>query len=831
MPSHLSVAKRTSKSIWLFAGLLSALTLPAMGQATAVSRTAPPLSQPGGLALPATGSQMALQLAVSINNQPAREIGSFTQDPQGGLEAKVKELHDVGIKVPAGIPVQADGAVRLADIAGLACTYDAPNQALACRVPLHLLVTQVFNNQSFGATMAATTKNYGAALNYQLFGSASSTKTFGGYNFNGASVSLDARLFSPFGTFSQTGILGTTTSSPLTALRLDSDFTFSDPASMNVAKLGDTISSGLPWTRPIRMGGAQFQRNFALRPDLITLPLPSYSGSAVVPSTVDVYVNNIRTLSQPVGVGPYQLNNLPLVGEAGTARVVLQDATGRKTEQDLPFFTNSRFLRPGLWDYSAEAGFARQFYGVQSNQYDRRPVFSGSVRRGMTDWLTLEGHAEGGVGLINASAGGDIKLFNRAALTLAVAGSHVRAGTGAQTYVAFETRMLGIGLSLSSQRTFGRYNDLASVTAAPGENPQGTYVTDASSSLSGYAVPLSLAPPKALDRISISLPVSFDHATSVSASLTHQDSDSTGRSTIASLSLSRNLPFHASAFAMVYHDFDNRLGSGMFFGINMPIGMHISTGSAYSWTPNGWNTTASAVRSLGPKIGDYGWQVQASRANTQLSYATASGSYRTRYGELDGSVEQVGTSSDGSLAFGGAISTLDGGVFLSPRIDDSFAVVQAGAPGVSVLYEHQKIGTTDAAGHLLIPTLRSYQTNHIAIDPRGLPLNAVAATTRDVVAPADRSGVVVDFRVNTHVDGAVVILKGVDGQFLKVGTPVHLQGQSKEAVVGYDGRAFITGLHPHNEVKAELDQATCAASFSYQPVPGQQVTIGPLVCQ
>ncbi len=786
-------------------------------------------SGPVGSAPLAPQGTVALQLAVSINQQPATKIGAFMQRPDGGLEAKPQELHDVGIQVPARTPLQPDGEVRLADIAGLACIYDAPNQSLACQVPFNLLVTQVFNATSAAPGSVATTPSYGAVLNYQLFGSASSAQSFSSYSFNGGSVSLDGRAFTPFGTFSQTGILGTTTSSNLTALRLDSDFTYSDPASMTVAKVGDTISSGEPWTRPIRMGGLQFQRNFALRPDLITLPLPSYSGSAAVPSTVDVYINNIKTLSQPVGAGPYQLDNLPLVGESGTARVVLHDASGRKTEQNLPFFTNAQFLRQGLWDYSVEAGFARQFYGVKSNHYDRRPVFSGSVRRGMTDWLTLEGHAEGGAGLINASVGSELKLFNRAALSVAIAGSHNAEGTGMQSYVAFETRLLGVGLSLSSQRSFGAYNDLASVTAAQTGSQFGVGVANGNS-LSSYAVPLSLAPPKALDRISISLPVPFDRATSITASLAHQASDSAGRSSIASLSLSRNLPYHASAYAMVYHDFDNRLGNGVFFGLNMPIGAEVSTAVDYSWTPAGWNATASAMRSLGPEIGDYGWQVQASTADSQSSYAMASGSYRTRYGELDGDIEHLGPSNDGSLSFGGAISTLGGGVFLSPRIDDAFAVVQAGAPGVSVLYEHQKIGTTDSSGRLLIPTLRSYQTNHIAIDPRGLPLNAVAATTRDVVAPADRSGVVVDFRVNTHVHGAVVILKGVDGKFLKVGTQVHLQGQTKRAIVGYDGRTFIKGLSKQNLVTADLDQASCTASFAYRPIPGQQATIGPLVC-
>ncbi|NEV03151.1 hypothetical protein, partial [Bradyrhizobium uaiense] len=42
-------------------------------------------------------------------------------------------------------------------------------------------------------------------------------------------------------------------------------------------------------------GGLQAQRDFALRPDLITAPLATIGGSAAVPSTVDVYVNNIKT--------------------------------------------------------------------------------------------------------------------------------------------------------------------------------------------------------------------------------------------------------------------------------------------------------------------------------------------------------------------------------------------------------------------------------------------------------------------------------------------------------------------------------------------------------
>ena len=57
--------------------------------------------------------------------------------------------------------------------------------------------------------------------------------------------------------------------------------------------------------------------------------MPSVSGSAAVPSTVDIYVNNLKTYSQDVGTGPYQINNLPLSG-GGTARIVGKPFTPRE---------------------------------------------------------------------------------------------------------------------------------------------------------------------------------------------------------------------------------------------------------------------------------------------------------------------------------------------------------------------------------------------------------------------------------------------------------------------------------------------------------------------
>ena len=138
------------------------------------------------------------------------------------------------------------------------------------------------------------------------------------------------------------------------ALRLNTTLTYSDPATMISYRAGDVITGGFAWTRPIRIGGLQMQRNFGLRPDLVTLPLPAARGSAAVPSVADVYINNVKTYSQDINTGPYLLSNLPAITGSGTARVILRDSSGHTTESVLPFYLSANLLAPGMFDYSAD---------------------------------------------------------------------------------------------------------------------------------------------------------------------------------------------------------------------------------------------------------------------------------------------------------------------------------------------------------------------------------------------------------------------------------------------------------------------------------------------
>jgi len=213
-----------------------------------------------------------------------------------------------------------------------------------------------------------------------------------------------------------------------------------------------------------------------------------------------------------------------------------------------------------------------------------------------------------------------------------------------------------------------------------------------------------------------------------------------------------------------------------------------------------------------------------------VPYRSAAASYRASSAMIQAGVEQSQGSVRGTAQIDGAIATMGRGVFLANRIDDSFAVVDTGKPGVPVFYENRPVGETNGSGQLLVPNLRAYGSNKLSIDPKVLGVNDEIETTESITAPADRSGVLVKFATKTNIPAAVVILVGADGKPLAVGTKGRLDGGEEDFVVGYDGRAFVKELKDANSVTVTLDKGECRAVFAYAASEDTQVVIGPVSC-
>ena len=343
-------------------------------------------------------------------------------------------------------------------------------------------------------------------------------------------------------------------------------------------------------------------------------------------------------------------------------------------------------------------------------------------------------------------------------------------------------------------------------------------------------VPIAIAarPPRALDTASIGFPLPFD-VTSVNFSYIHLQTDDGRRSHIVSASLSRPLFGNAIASVSAFADMADRKSFGVFAGISIPLGGSVTGYGGVSSGRSGTNYNVEASRPMSSEPGSYGWRVRDSEGNN--AYRLASGSYRSSVGQIGGEVRQDPTGVGGFVQAQGAVAVMGGGIFPSNRIDDSFAVVDVGLPDVDVLSENRPVGKANADGKILIPNLRSYQKNSITIDPRSLPVDADAPTTHDVVAPRDRSGVVVRMGVKNASDQAVVVLTDKGGKFIAAGASGRLDDSDQTFVIGYDGRTYLKGLHDQNTVVVDLDGGECRASFAFAPKKDKQVVIGPVVCQ
>lgn len=165
------------------------------------------------------------------------------------------------------------------------------------------------------------------------------------------------------------------------------------PQRMEVLVIGDALGSGGLWSVPVRFGGVRFARDFSQAPGFITYPIPSISGEAGLPSTVDVLINNQVSASTSVPAGPFALTNVPMMNGAGEMQVVVRDLLGRETLIQQSYYVAPQLLSRDLSDFAFDAGAMRAQYGTASNDYGSW-FGAATYRRGINDWLTGEVRAE-----------------------------------------------------------------------------------------------------------------------------------------------------------------------------------------------------------------------------------------------------------------------------------------------------------------------------------------------------------------------------------------------------------------------------------------------------
>jgi outer membrane usher protein len=682
----------------------------------------------------------------------------------------------------------------LSTIKGLTYRIDEARGVLSIHVPAGLMATSHLSGMSRSSDEPMPSPP-GAYLNYDVFAGQES----GGAT--SASALLETGLFGRMGSGTNTLLWrGNGSGSATRLLRLDTTWTRDDPGRMASLRLGDTLSGASAWGRSVRMAGVQWATNFATRPAFVTFPLPTVDAVAAAPSTVDYYVNDALRLRREVPGGPFTIQDLPVVTGAGEVRMVVRDLLGREQVITQPFYASGNILAAGLRDYSYELGFERENYGLASNDYGK-PVLVGTERRGLSDHFTGEVHAELLQNQQTLGLNGNVLVGNLGVLTLSAAGSHDRNGQGGLLGLGFQRQSAYLSWGAQSQITTPGFSQLGyEAPARPPRQMTSAYFSVGTQRLGSFGMSYTRQAFRERERAGIEL-------------LGASYSRALGRLGYLNLSALRFLNDGSTLVSMTF---------------TVPLG------SVDSLSANGQTRSGSAGGTLQyqhnlPTGSGAGWRMQAGLSPNDPSLAELAlqndvGTYTFGAADIQGRHAY-------QASVRGGLALLGDGVFPGRHIDDSFAVVQVpGFSGVRVYADNQPVAVTDGKGYALVPRLRPYQRNPIRIEQADLPLDADIQGLQLDAVPYSHSAVRLTFPVKAS-RGAVVVVKLEDGSFLPAGATIAVEGNTTPFPVGYQGEAYLTGLHATNTLQANWRGQSCTLTVAFPPIGGPLPRIGPVICR
>lgn len=774
-------------------------------------------ASPGGLMLAAAArpanpetNTPELYLEVFLNQATTGKLARFEMR-DGQLWANPETMRDLGLRWPGS--AQAHATLPLQSIPGLELRYDDKRQRVALQVPVAALdrpVAVINPPELEMPRVDAAAQLQGLVLNYDLYGQQAN----GTHNTSSLSGWSELRLMG----WGQ-GSWGTTMVSRAASgagadntrgtVRLDTQWQRHFQDSMVSLTVGDTQTGAASWSRATRIGGIRLARNFALQPYRITAPLAMVQGEAVLPSTVDLYLNGLRQSSQQVQPGQFMLGGVPSINGLGMAQMVITDINGQQRTVNVPLYGSAQLMQAGLSDWSVELGSVRRDYGVRSFSYSSGVMASATGRYGWSDRITLEGHAEADADVRQMGVGSVWRLGSRAGvLNAAVATSQHGGQAGHQGSWGYQWSSDVFSVGLSSLRRDSSYRDVASLHGA-------TLARGSDQLFAGTSTALG----------------------SFGAGLVRQAYVGGAQSRFANLSWSRQLPHQANLNVSAIRSLDGTRGTSVYVSLSVPLDRYVSVASSVRHSPGQTSGTVGASRSVPSDLGGWGWRAEAGvgdsrSAQAQVTRLEPFGQWSAGVAYLPGG-KGAAASTTAYAGANGSVLWAQGQTYAMRQIDDAFALVSTdGVAGVPVRLENRLVGQTDANGYLLLNRLNAYQRNRLSIDSLGLPAYMHIDKVEADAVPESRGGVLARFAMRAIV-AVQAALKDGHGQHLPAGSRIWLdapQTPPRALVVGYDGLVYLEDPPAGAVLRWDSGASTCRVPLPAMSLSSGLVDIGVLVC-
>jgi len=743
-----------------------------------------------------------------VNGEPKGDIFA-ERTPGGDLLVRASDLAAAGLRetTDAGAEIDGEMYIVLRSMKGIGFSFDEKSLSLSLTAPPELLPVRTIDFAPRRQLRIDRPNDTSGFLNYRV-GTSGGDGSRSWNAENQLGIRAGDVLFLTDSSY-------TKTPTDSSFVRLQSSVTRDRRETMQREVLGDVFASSGELGNAVNLGGASFSKVYRINPYFRRHPLASVSGLVAMPSDAQIYLDGMLLRTEKLPAGGFELKNLDYYGGASLVTVVIRDPFGREERLATPFYFTDALLRKGLHEYSYNAGFLREDFGIRSNHYGAL-AFSGFHNYGASDTVTVGFRGEGGGGMANLG-GQAFLLFDAAGVVAtAVSGSYdAERGGGCAGLLSYAYKDSTVGARLFV-KGFSRDYAVLAREAVPGR-PR--YDAGAGA---GYGTPRT-------GSISIDLGAAGTYG-------------GPGRRT-AALTYSRKIASQTYLFASYRKTRDAASYDETFIGVTYNPGHDVSLSASFAGG-NGKTTETLQAQKYVPVGEGYGFRVQADRtdggdeAGTGLNpfvqyngqYAILTGEYRGRRfdrGESVGSYEVTAS---------GGIATVGGAVGLSRPVTDSFGVVAVdNLAGVRVLVSNQEIGRTDAKGRVFVPTLGSYYENQVAIDDRDIPIDYAFDEVVKYVSPPLRSGSVIRFdaRKFQAVTGLLSVRAGEavrPAEFLEV--RMKVAGNDIVFPTGRKGEFYLENLAP-GAYRAAFDAGGKTCEFDLTvPASGEVVVdLGGIVCE
>ena len=734
-------------------------------------------------------------LDVFINKQEKGTI--FLISSEGLLFAGAGDLRRWRLRLPDTKPITFYGEdfYALEALKGLTSKFDVATQTLAIEVPPKLFDATYLNGVETNLS-APYVASPGGFLNYDVL----AYQAKGITNSNGL---LEIGGFGSWGT-AETRILGSDLNRQASAIRLESTWTRDKPMQIARLRFGDGITGASSWGGAKRFGGVQWGTDFSLQPGIQTFPLPGISGEAVLPSTLELYVDNNLSMRREVLPGPFSIQDLPVSGGQGDARLVVRDILGREQIITRPYFTSSRVLKPGLQDYSYELGFLRKNFGINSNNYGQL-VAVGTHRLGFNEKFTGEVHAELLNGQQTVGMGGVFLSPISSVMSGSLALSHSENGVGKLLGITLQRQSGNLSINAKTQIANNRFKMLG--------------------------LQAEELAPKHISHLNVGLDTT-NHGSFV-ANYTQQAYRDQEENKIVSLSYTRKVGKTGILSASVKRRLSEDVKT--IFSLNFSMFMNLGNRTTANISMSAEKDRKSANLQLSrsrPAGNGFGYRLfselgNSDRRDAEVSLQNSVGNFTLGANQAQGETAFRGSAS-------GGVAFLGGRGFFSRRITDSFAVVQVpDYSGVGIYVNNQLSTHTDANGNALVTGLQPYQKNSVRLEQSDLPFEAQIDAVQLDAVPYFRSGLMLKFPVKRS-RGALLTVVHENGEPVSAGALAQIIGDSdlenENFPIGLRGELYLTGLETNNRLQITLKKQSCEFALPFPETTDPLPHLGAYIC-